>query len=194
MIKLNKPSCPNPSALRRNYKHPENKEALRQASAGKCIYCESKVDNVYFGDVEHIKPKSLDPENLTYEWSNLGFICAKCNNAKSNKYDEDCVIVNPYTDDPSQYIIAAHATIFCIKGSERGEKTIIDVDLNRDDLIESRRLKIRDVDNAIKNCYRVKNSSLRKAAMNELIKQADFDQEYSACVRSFLVSQGIISR
>lgn len=191
MIKLNKPACPNTKALQSNYKHPANKAALRNASSGKCIYCESKIDDVYFGDVEHIKPKSVHPE-LTYDWDNLGYICAKCNSAKLDKYDATCEVVNPYGDDPADYIFAANATLFCVQGSERGEKTILDVDLNRNELLENRRLKIIDVDTAVKSCFRTKNTALRDAALEELKKQALPDKEYSACIASFLTSQKLL--
>ena len=86
MIQLAKPVCPNMAALvGGNYKHPDNKRVLEEVSFGKCIYCEAKVTDVYYGDVEHIKPKLKFPE-LEFDWDNLGFVCAKCNGEKHDKY------------------------------------------------------------------------------------------------------------
>lgn len=47
-----------------------------------CCYCESKLTLLTLDDdshVEHIKPKSLDYDNLTFEYSNLAVSCnGKC--------------------------------------------------------------------------------------------------------------------
>ena len=79
MIKLDRPSCPNPRALTKgDYKHPDNKIALKNSTFGKCMYCESKITHIDYGDIEHIKPKSKYP-TLKFTWSNLGFACTVCN-------------------------------------------------------------------------------------------------------------------
>lgn len=45
-----------------------------------CIYCESKV-NLDTSHVEHIKPKSLDKANLTFDYNNLSVSCnGSCHN------------------------------------------------------------------------------------------------------------------
>jgi len=63
-----------------------------------CGYCEAKIslDNSH---VEHIKPKSLDYDNLTFDYSNLLVSCngicfsesnkpITCGHRKANKFDE----------------------------------------------------------------------------------------------------------
>ena len=52
MRKIQRPACPNTTALQTDYKHNQNKKALVGASHGKCMYCESAVTQVYFGDIE----------------------------------------------------------------------------------------------------------------------------------------------
>ena len=52
--------------VRERYGHPDIKSAVSRDSRGKCIYCESKVQHVTHGDIEHIRPKSKFPE-LTFE-------------------------------------------------------------------------------------------------------------------------------
>jgi uncharacterized protein (TIGR02646 family) len=51
---------------------------LENEQNGLCCYCESKV-TLNDSHVEHIKPKSLDYDNLTFEYSNLAVSCnGKC--------------------------------------------------------------------------------------------------------------------
>jgi len=124
MVKINRPTCPNPTSLSNgNYKHPTNKYALISASHGKCMYCESKVTHVYYGDVEHIQPKAIFP-HLEFVWENLGFVCAKCNGIKQDKYDTKIPFINPYTEEPSAHLLALGTLIRQKRGSEKGEITI----------------------------------------------------------------------
>jgi 5-methylcytosine-specific restriction endonuclease McrA len=67
-----------PKTLLDAYREPELKAHLVAEAHGKCIYCESKITHVYFGDIEHLKPKSKFPiERLNPE--NLALACAMCN-------------------------------------------------------------------------------------------------------------------
>lgn len=191
MIKLNRPSCHNPTALAGNYKHPYNKLALQNASYGKCMYCESKVLHTYYGDVEHIKPKDTYPQ-LEFEWDNLGFVCAQCNGKKSNKYDENTPYLNPYQEDPADYVIAVGALVKHKKGCERAEITIIDIDLNRASLIEKRQARIDDIEKAINSCFRTKNPTLKQNALAELKKEAEAEKEYAMIINALLKIHQII--
>jgi uncharacterized protein (TIGR02646 family) len=190
MIKITRPSCPNPTALSTNYKHPQNKMVLQKASYGKCMYCESKITHIYFGDVEHIKPKSKYPE-LEFEWSNLGFVCSLCNHLKSDKFDEDTQYINPYEEDPENEIVFWGSLLRPKKGSERGELTILDLGLNRPDLIEKRGIVINNIEKAINACMRSKNQALRDNALKELLLESNPDKDYSLAIKTFFKIQGI---
>ena len=193
MIRLERPECPNPTALaKRNYKASANKEALRKSTSGKCMYCEGKSGHVSHPHVEHIKPKSKFPE-LEFEWDNLGFCCAVCNNNKNDKYDESTPFINPYDEDPARHIVFAGYIIFTMHGSERGEFTIRKLKLNRIELVEDREEKMKGVISMINEAYRTSNAYLRNATIEEIKKMAEKDQEYSAMVKSFLVAQKIIT-
>lgn len=192
MIKINKPDCPNPEKIKSDYKYPECKNSLIQASYGKCMYCESVVNHVYFGDIEHIKPKSIYTD-LEFDWNNLGFVCAKCNNAKRDKYSEETPYINPYEENPDDYLIALGGLYCSKKGNERGELTILDIDLNRTELIERRIDKLRYVDLSVKSCMRTANLFLRQTAIQALIEEADDDKEYSFFIKTYLKLQGLIS-
>ena len=190
MIKISKPKCPNSSVLQGDYKHPVNKNALVDASSGKCMYCESKITHVYFGDVEHIKPKSKFP-SLQFDWFNLGFSCAKCNSAKSDKYDENTPHINPYDEDPEEHLIAWGALLKTKNASERGEITILDINLNRPELIEKRNARILDLGRALDACARTKNTNLKQLAVDALMAESYPDKEYSLFVKTFFNLHGI---
>lgn len=193
MIKINRPQCPNPEALRRgNYKHPDNKAALISANFDKCMYCESKISHVYFGDVEHIIPESKFPK-LKFEWSNLGYACSKCNNEKNDKYFEDTPFIDPYQEEPEDYIIPFGTLLYPKKGSERGEITIEEIGLNNNlFLVEKRQERIDDVNKAVTACFRTKNNTLKQLAIKELIKESERDKEYSLFIKYLLKEHGIV--
>ena len=168
MIKLERMACPYQKALNDgNYKHPTNKEALRQSSHDKCMYCESKISHIDFAHVEHIKPKSKEkyPE-LEFEWTNLGYSCPKCNNAKSDSYDEETPYLDPYSEDPSHHLFSAYALILIRNGSERAELTIKDTELNRPDLLEKRYIRLNQVMDALKACHRTTNNTLKQLLLD----------------------------
>ncbi|MGB0562292.1 MAG: HNH endonuclease [Spirulinaceae cyanobacterium] len=188
MIRLHRPPCPNEQALQNgNYKHPDNKQALRGASADKCMYCESKVAAVDHAEIEHIKPKSKYPE-LTYVWKNLGYVCSRFNNAKGNQYDQNTSLIDPYSEDPEIHLSTWGKFFIQRQGSERGELTIATIQLNRPELLEKRLTRIEAIRRAVDACYRTKNLSLRKVALESLHREAEPDQEYSLFVRAFLES------
>ena len=63
----------------------------------KCAYCESHVEDIKRGDIEHFRPKmnAKDSEGTTslehyswlaYDWDNLYLACKVCNHAKRNSF------------------------------------------------------------------------------------------------------------
>jgi len=192
MIALIRPECPNPEALAKgNYKDPVNKEALRKSTAGKCMYCESKIEQVSYPHVEHIKPKAKFPE-LKFLWDNLGFSCQICNTNKGEKYDETTPFIDPYSENPEDHIVFLLFYLFPKQGSERGEYTIKELDLNRANLVERRKERIDKLNLMINAAYRTSSESLRNQAIMELKTEADKDKEYSAITKSVLLAQGIL--
>ena len=195
MIRLNRPKCPNPIALSRgNYKHADNKAALKASANGKCMYCESKVSHIDYAHVEHIKPKAPDKyPQLEFVWENLGYCCAVCNNKKSDNYDNVTPYIDPYTDDPSLHLVFLGWYLFTKNGSERGEITIHDIDLNRVELIEQRKDRIEKLTKAITACHRTSNKSLKTSALASLIEEAAEDREYSYAVKCALQAYQVIT-
>ncbi|MFJ6169519.1 HNH endonuclease [Curtobacterium sp. NPDC092190] len=83
-----------------SWRHTEIVRALQRDAENKCMYCESFIDDVSYGAVEHILPKSRF-EHLALEWSNLGYCCPRCNTNKGAYWSEDdeLRVLDPYTDE-----------------------------------------------------------------------------------------------
>lgn len=185
MIRLQRPPCPNPRALQTDYRHATNKDALRQACADKCMYCESTVSHVYYGDVEHIRPKAEFPD-LEFEWDNLGYVCAKCNGAKGGKWIEVLPYVNPFEENPDEHLVAIGAFILERNGSERGEVTQRDIALNRPDLLERRGERIRELTALVDKATRTGNPELRASLLAELDQYVADRMPYAMAGRAAL--------
>ena len=192
MIALIRPECPNPGALAAGrYDDPVNKDALRKSISGKCMYCESKIEHVSYSHIEHIRPKKKFPE-LEFVWENLGFSCQVCNGKKGDKYDEATPFINPYDENPEDHIVFLGYLSYPKQGSERGEYTIREIELNRADLVESRKNKFDGIEKMIKSTYRTSNTSLRNQAITELKKEVGNEKEFSAMVKSVLSAHKIL--
>ncbi len=156
------------------------------------MYCEEKILSSQFGDVEHIKPKSRFP-SLKFEWNNLGFVCSRCNNAKSDKFDDSLPYLNPYDEDPSRHILFAGPMIFAKQASERGKITILDLKLDRVELFEKRLERLNQIDRTIGQWKGYSsNTSLKINALEELKNEYNDDKEHSLCVEYLLKSHEII--
>lgn len=73
-----------------NYRDESVVRVLKQNFYGKCYLCEQK----HFGDmnVEHFTPHLGENEALRVEWSNLYYVCSRCNSIKGSRYTNllDC--------------------------------------------------------------------------------------------------------
>ena len=190
MIQLSRPACPHPIALNnKNYKHPRNKSALESSTSGKCMYCESKTSHINFGHVEHLKPKAAGffPQ-LEFEWTNLGYVCDRCNNAKGSKYFPGVEFINPYDENPANEIQPYGSLLFARGASERGELTINEIGLNRPELVEQRNMRIKAVHTALVAALRATNPAVRMSAIEELKKEAWPDKEFSLAISGLLGS------
>lgn len=183
MIQLTRPACPFPAALHRDYRYPRNKSALREACFDKCMYCESKVTDVYWGDVEHIRPKARFPE-LEFDWNNLGFVCGRCNGKKSDQWSDDRPFIDPFNEDPSEHLAAVGQLILHKNGSERGEYTWRKLDLNRPQLLEQRMERIKEICNLVDKIARTRNAELAQLIRLELEAELADQKEYAMASRA----------
>ena len=103
--------------IENKYSQKEIKKALIEETNGKCVYCESKILHISFGDIEHILPKSELAEKC-FEWSNLTLACTICNNRKRDFYDEQNLLIDPYVDNPDEHFYYAGPIIFNLTDKE----------------------------------------------------------------------------
>lgn len=178
-----------PKRIFRRYRHPEIKEAVKHDSYEKCIYCESKVSHVYPGDVEHIRPKSKYPEG-TFEWENLGYVCFECNNRKRDEYNEESPFINPYEEEPSDFLRALGAVIYHRPGNVRGEITEKTLGLNRSALLDMRRERIDDLRTLLDKYMYSSNETHKKLLLLEIKEQISDIKPYAMAVRS--VAYGLL--
>lgn len=185
MIRLHRPDCPYPKPLdeKKSYKHPRNKAALVEAAAGKCMYCESRIIDTQYGDIEHLKPKDKFPE-LEFEWSNLGFACTVCNNSKNKHYSKRTRIVDPYQEEPAQFLHADGAQIFGIDWESIGRNTVDLIKLNRTALVEKRVQRTQDVANLIETARSRHVDELRDGAIEIVLEETSPTTEFSFVSRA----------
>jgi uncharacterized protein (TIGR02646 family) len=126
------------------YQHEQIKKALVQMFHGKCGYCESKINHIDYGHIEHFRPKSV-PQfmHLVFEWKNMFLACAVCNGPayKGDRFpgvDVGGPPVNPCDDIPHEHLdfvfdrVAKLASV--VYKTERGRVTVELFGLNRPDL------------------------------------------------------------
>ena len=148
------------------------------------MYCESQFTHIDYGDIEHFRPKARYPA-LEFDWNNLGVACTRCNREyKRDKFHETTPYIDPYAEDPEDHIVAAGAILSHKRGSERGELTILDIGLNRNDLIEKRSARMDEIEKEIDRCMRATNPVLSEKAMVALKAQRESDKEYSSMVKT----------
>jgi hypothetical protein len=135
--------------------------------------------------IEHIKPKSkflsesLDP-------SNLALACALCNNAKRDFWDADTPLLNPYTDDPDQQMLALGCYIVRRPSNNRARLTIDQLDLNRQALLERRKERIEQIAPLVDQYMQEPSGSIKDLIRREPCRQANQDAEYAMIVRAYL--------
>jgi uncharacterized protein (TIGR02646 family) len=84
------------------YRHDEIKNAVVKITEGKCIFCESYIEDVDYTNIEHFYPKSLYPK-FTFKWSNLFPACRKCNIPKDNFDTKNNPFIHPINDNGEDY-------------------------------------------------------------------------------------------
>jgi len=175
----------------KSYNKREIKQALTTMFHGKCAYCESKIDHIDFGDIEHFYPKAKYP-NKCFDWENLLLACKRCNEeAKKDQFPHDDqgnpLLIDPTMIDPNEHLhfdwdpTAKLATVF--EKTHQGQATITVCDLNRSELLKHR-------SRFVKNLYALYLFSIsndpQASIAQQLLDEAKLDQsEYAAFARIF---------
>lgn len=155
------------------YGHATVKRALLRAQYDKCAFCEARITHVSYGDVEHFRPKGGYRQKrdddlgrpgyywLAYQWSNLFASCQICNqrfkknlfplsnpSRRARSHHDSVEAEKPRLIDPSEekteeLIGFREEYAFPIRNSTRARATIEVLGLNREELAEDRRTRLR---------------------------------------------------
>lgn len=171
------------SAKKKKYNQPDVKAQLKSETHDKCAYCESKITVVAHGDIEHVTPKAIEPE-LTFEWENLTFACQKCNGKKSDKEG----IADPYVDSVDDHFFFVGQ--FLRGKTNKGRRTVLELGLNRVELLEDRSDHLRILADTIENIENEGDPRIRQLLMQELSDHLASDHpEYIYMKRSAIALQ-----
>jgi 5-methylcytosine-specific restriction endonuclease McrA len=171
--------------VRFRYRHVDIKTAITKETYEKCIYCESKIKQVSPGEIDHILPISKVPEKIL-DWSNLTFCCTECNRRKSDYYDPQLPLLNPYIDNPDDYLIATGPCIFHVPNNQRGHITERKIELNRIPLLLKRLERLEQLNNLLDSWSKESNPSYKAFLKMQLLEEAKEENEYAFVVREYL--------
>lgn len=172
------------------YRHKEVLAALLRDLHGKCAYCEGRVVDVAFSQIEHYKPKSRF-RRLTYAWENLTLGCPRCNGNKKDKWFPAHPFVYPHKDDPAEHFKAAGPLVLENPGDRRAMVTIDALDLNRADLILSRHQHLKLLQSVAAEYVRETDPDIRAFLKRRLDAAVAPDKEFSFISRGYLELMGI---
>lgn len=173
------------------WRHKEIVEALRRDSLGKCMYCESFMDDVSYGAVEHIWPKSLF-EDRALEWENLGYCCTRCNTSKGAYWDadEELRVLDPYKDDVQEYLRFAGPITLPRGGSTRGSLTLHKLKLlDLMPLVTGRMKAIQALEDSLVLWERESRPGYKDFLAERVVNCCALEVEYTAVLRSYAVSR-----
>ncbi|ELQ6046419.1 hypothetical protein R2200_002023 [Cronobacter malonaticus] len=190
-------------SLTEHYRHQHIKDALFPTSFNKCAFCECiPEDGGNFIQIEHYFPKSIYP-SLCFSWDNFLPSCNKCNLAKSILDTVATPIINPYVDEPSQYLYVSLLKLKTLNGSQLGSDTIKELKLNSSRHINARRDLLADIEKLTErlqdkidefnhaNTQRLRDNRLGE--LQELLEELDFfmrpDQPYSFFCKQIILNE-----
>lgn len=178
-------------SLKSKYNHSDVKSAIVSETSGKCAYCESKVRHIAPGDIEHIIPKSVQP-NLWFDWSNLTLACPVCNVNKGVNEG----LVDPHNDEPSEHFWFAGTAIFPLPESQKGNLTETLLKLNRPELHDKRFDRLSSLERLLRLAAKETDPQTKVVLEQDIIhNETKPECEYTAMSRAFVEnarSQGLL--
>lgn len=170
--------------IKQKYAHKEIRGALRRETNGKCAYCESLIEAITYAHVEHILPKTNRPD-LAFVWENLTLACPRCNVNKGTYYSEQAPLLDPYIDNIDEHLRFVGPMVL-EKNQARGKLTKNRLRLNRDDLINARRMAIDNLNDLILAYQSVSDPSAKGVLLSQIYSMADPENQYSATLKAFI--------
>lgn len=179
---------PDSDTKRYRYRDPSIKEALKQETGDKCVYCESKIGHNTPGDVEHKIPTSK-VRHKHFDWSNLTIACTECNRRKDDYYSRAEGFLDPYEDDVENCLVHLGPIVYWRPGHSRAEKTVRTLELDsgaRQTLIERKLETLEKARSIIENLKSTTDPLLNELRRDELLRMSDESAAYSAMVTAYL--------
>lgn len=170
------------------YRSKDIKDALRDETGWKCVYCESKIGHNTPGDVEHKVPTSRDP-NLHFSWSNLTVACTECNRRKLDYYEKGSEFLDPYSDPVEDWLLHIGPFVYWKPGVARAEVTVRKLALDnweRAQLLQRKcdaLEKARALAQLVTECA---EDSLAELRRDELRRMQNCDAEFSSTIRAYI--------
>lgn len=179
---------PSNSTKKHRYRHPEIKQALREETHWKCVYCESKIGHNTPGDVEHKVPSSKEPK-FHFEWSNLTVACAECNRRKNDYYEPGLGFLDPYQDDVETCLLHLGPFVYWAPGNPRAEATvrILEIDSGKRSALIDRKRETLEKARGLLELTRAPSSDLLAALRKDEIKRmCTVGSEFSAMIDCYV--------
>lgn len=176
-------------ACQKKYGHKQVKDQLERMFSEKCAYCESHINVVTYGHIEHFRPKSRF-KSQTFEWLNLLLSCPSCNN-KQHKGDKFPSVhaggrlIDPTVEDPAIHFDftfdATTKQALAVPRTDRGRTTAKTFGLN------SRKALIKNRSSLVKKLLLIKTYAPTDQEASDLITEAkNQDQPYLAWVNALI--------
>ena len=158
---------------------------MKQETADKCVYCESKIGHNTPGDVEHMTPSSVDAQ-LHFAWDNLTIACTECNRRKNDYFDAQKPFLSPYADTVEDRLVHLGPLVSWQPGDDVAEITVRILELNemsRRALIARKIEKIDELNNTVAR-LRSSDPIIRELMALKVQKMKALGAEYSGMIRS----------
>ena len=184
-------TCANPVGTEpRGYGHSGIRKALEAETASKCAYCEGRISDVAYPNIEHKLPKSKYPK-LVCDWENLTIACPKCNTNKGDYDIRECRLLDPYVDDVEEEI-AFGGPLALPRGGGRARATITRLALNRKDLLFARAetlLRLHLLLDLVERAASESEPALLQSLWLDIDAVTAAEGEFASACRQFLESQ-----
>lgn len=193
----------------------EVRDALEMAQVGHCAYCEGTLAPVCIGHIEHFRPKGAVTDDdgrvlakgyfwLAYEWTNLLLACEVCNvQCKRTRFPlareaqrasnpaadigvEAPLLIDPYDEDPRNFIRFRSSVAYAVDGNSRGRACINVYGLNREPLERARRERIHLVRTLGAIISLAVDGPEKEEALALYQEMTAESAMFSACIRDYL--------
>ena len=172
------------------------KKAVLAKSYCKCCYSEIRLnEESKYMEIEHFHPKDVYEDEVML-WENLLPSCKKCNATKSKHDTIKKPIINPFVDNPKDYLYLENYRYYSLNNNWLGKMTIDVLDLNdRNHFIKPRFNIGNEICEALDEIYNDRDNILNPEKqikyfrkIKNLLSKGNRKEEYSALISTIILS------